>query len=62
MKSILDDNDEWEDIRSFDEVLAAVKWKIHKKEPMMTAKEEFVEDIIQKGVELFGYDFIFEKH
>lgn len=48
-----------EDTRSFDEVFAAVKYKILNKMPMSTAKEKFVEQMIKDAVESFGYDFIF---
>ena len=48
-----------EDTRDFDEVFAAVKYKVINKMPMMTAREKFVEDVIKDAVELFGYDFIF---
>ena len=48
-----------EDTRDFDEVFAAVKYKILNKIPMSTAKEKFVEDIIKDAVDSFGYDFIF---
>lgn len=48
-----------EDTRTFEEVLAAVKYDIVNKYPIITAKEEFVEDVINDAVELFGYDFIY---
>ena len=48
-----------EDIRDFDEVFAAVKYKIINKLPISTDKEEFVERIIMDAVDAFGYDFIF---
>ena len=48
-----------EDTRSFDEVFAAVKYKIINKVPMSTAKEKFVERMIMDAVDAFGYDFIF---
>lgn len=48
-----------EDKRSFDEVFAAVKYKIEHKLPMLTAKEEYVEEVITDAVDLFGYNFIF---
>lgn len=50
-----------EDTRDFDEVFAAVKYKILNKIPMATAKEKFVEDIIKDAVGSFGYDFIFSE-
>lgn len=50
-----------EDKRSFTEVFAVVKYKIEHKIPMMTAKEEWCEDIINDAVELFGYDFVFSE-
>lgn len=54
-----------EDTRSFDEVFAAVKYKIIYKTinrmPMSTAKEKFVERMIMDAVDAFGYDFIFEQ-
>lgn len=48
-----------EDVRSFDEVLVTVKYKILNKIPMSTAKEKFVEQIIMNAVDSFGYDFIY---
>ena len=48
-----------EDIRSFDEVFVAVKYKIINKMPMLTAKEKFVEQMIMDAVDAFGYDFIY---
>ena len=48
-----------EDTRDFDEVFAAVKYKILNKLPRSTSKEEFVEDIINDAVGSFGYDFVF---
>lgn len=52
-----------EDTRSFDEVFAAVKYKIIYKItnriPMSTAKEKFVERMIMDAVDAFGYGFIF---
>lgn len=50
-----------EDIRDFDEVFAAVKYKIINKIQMATAKEKFVEQMIMDAVDAFGYDFIFEQ-
>ena len=50
-----------EDTRSFDEVLAAVKYKIINKIPMATAKEKFVEQMIMDAVDAFGYHFVFEQ-
>lgn len=48
-----------EDTRSFDEVFAAVKYKIQNKLPMLTAKEKLVEQMIMDAVDAFGYDFIY---
>lgn len=50
-----------EDTRSFDEVFAAVKYKITNRMPMSTAKEKFVERMIMDAVDAFGYGFIFEQ-
>ena len=50
-----------EDTRDFDEVFAAVKYKILNKMPMSTAKEKFVEQMIMDAVDSFGYDFIFSE-
>lgn len=50
-----------EDTRDFDEVFAAVKYKVLNKMPMSTNKEKFVEDVIKDAVDAFGYDFIFEQ-
>lgn len=48
-----------EDTRSFDEVFAAVKYKVINKVPMANAKEEFVYQMIMDAVDAFGYNFIF---
>lgn len=48
-----------EDTRDFDEVLAAVKYKIINKMPMLTAKEKLIEQMIMDAVDAFGYNFIF---
>lgn len=48
-----------EDTRKLTDVLAVVKYKIINKAPMMTAREEFVEQMIMDAVDIFGYDFIF---
>lgn len=41
------------------EVIAVVKGKMAEDLPMMTAKEEFVEDVLTDAVDLFGYNFVF---
>lgn len=46
---------------TIDEVIAIVKFKIANNIPMATAKEEFVEDVIEDAIDLFGYDFVFGK-
>lgn len=46
---------------TFGDVFAIVKGKMANKIPMTTAKEEFLEDVISDAVELFGYDFVFNK-
>ena len=56
--TFLDERD-MEDTRDFDEVFVAVKYKILNKIPMLTAKEELVEQMIMDAVDAFGYDFIF---
>lgn len=48
-----------EDTRDFDEVLVAVKYKILNKMPMLTAKENLVEQMIMDAVDAFGYYFVF---
>ena len=48
-----------EDTRTFTEIFAVVKYKIAHDLPMMTAKEEWFEDVITDATELFGSDFIF---
>ena len=49
------------DTRTFAEVFSDVKDKLEKGIPMLTAKEEWCEDVILDAVELFGYDFIFSE-
>lgn len=44
---------------TLDEVIAVVKGKIAAGIPMMTAKEEFVEDVLADAVDLFGYSFVY---
>lgn len=46
---------------SFGDVFAIVKGKMANKIPVSTAKEEFLEDVIEDAVDLFGYDFVFGK-
>ena len=46
---------------TFGDVFAIVKGKMANKLPMTTAKEEFLEDVIEDAVDLFGYDFVFGK-
>lgn len=41
------------------EVIAVVKGKMAAGMPMMTAKEEFVEDFLTEAVDLFGYNFVY---
>lgn len=45
-----------EDQRTFTEIFAVVKYKIEHNEPMMTAKEELMEDFIKEWAEDFGYE------
>lgn len=45
------------DERTFIEVAAAVIFKIQNKIPMMTAKEEMMEDFLEDWSEAFGFDF-----
>lgn len=47
-----------EDERTFTEIYAVVKYKILKKIPMSTAKEEMMEDFINDWSELFGFGSI----
>lgn len=42
--------------QTFLETFAVVKGKIINGIPMMTAKEEFVEDVIRDWAELFGWE------
>lgn len=44
---------------TFGDVFAIVKGKMANKLPMTTAKEEFLEDVIEDAVDLFGYSFVF---
>lgn len=48
-----------EDTRDFDEVFAAVKYKVINKLQMSTAKEKLIEQMIMDAVDAFGYNFIF---
>lgn len=52
----VDDKDTWEDNRTFTEVFAAVKYKITNNIPMMTAKEELMQDFIEEWAENFGFE------
>lgn len=45
-----------EDTRSFDEVFAAVKYKIQNKMPMSTNKEELMKNFIKDWTDTFGYE------
>lgn len=45
-----------EDTRSFTEVFAAVKYKVLNKLPMLTAREELMENFIKDWVDVFGYE------
>lgn len=45
-----------EDTRSFDEVFAAVKYKIINKMPMLTAREELMEKFIKDWIHTFGFE------
>ena len=47
-----------EDTRTFSEIFAVVKYKIEHRLPMITAKEELMQDFISDWVEIFGYDTI----
>ena len=47
-----------EDTRTFTEIFAVVKYKIAHDLPMMTAREELMEDFINDWVENFGYESI----
>lgn len=47
--------------QTLDDVIAVVKYKIANKMPMMTAKEEFVEDLLKDTIDTFGYEFVFGK-
>ena len=43
---------------SFTETFAIVKYKLSKNKPMMSAKEEMMDDFIKDWAELFGYDSV----
>ena len=45
-----------EDTRQFTEVFAAVIYKIKNKLPMLTAREELMENFIKDWVDAFGYE------
>ena len=45
-----------EDNRSFTEVFAAVKYKVLNKLPMLTAREELMENFIKDWVDAFDYE------
>ena len=45
-----------EDKRTFTEIFAVVKYKIAHDLPMMTAKEELMQDFIKEWAENFGYE------
>ena len=47
--------DYYDDSCSFMETFAIVKYKLSKNKPMMSAKEEMMEDFIKDWAELFGY-------
>lgn len=47
--------------QSLDDVIAVVKYKIANNVPMLTAREEFVEDLLKDAVDTFGYEFVFGK-
>lgn len=47
---------------TIDDVIAIVKFKIANNVPMLTAKEEFVEDLLKDAVDTFGYEFVFGKN
>lgn len=43
---------------SFTETFAIVKYKLSKNKPMMSAKEEMMEDFIKDWAEVFGYESV----
>ena len=45
-----------EDTRSFDEVFAAVKYKILNKMPMLTAREELMRNFVKDWIDAFGFE------
>ena len=45
-----------EDTRTFTEVFAAVKYKVLNKLPMLTAREELMENFIKDWVDAFEYE------
>lgn len=45
-----------EDTRTFTKVFAAVKYKIQNKLPMLTAREELMENFIKDWVDAFGFE------
>ena len=45
-----------EDTRTFTEVFAAVKYKVLNKLPMLTAREELMENFIKDWVDAFDYE------
>ena len=47
-----------EDTRSFYEVFVAVKYKMQNKMPMLTAREELMEDFLINWADCFGFDSI----
>lgn len=44
---------------TFSDVFAVVKYKMLNKQPMSTAREEFLEDVIVEAIEIFGNNFVF---
>ena len=47
-----------EDTRTFTETFAVVKYKIAHDLPMMTAREELMEDFIKEWAEDFGFESV----
>lgn len=45
--------------QTFTETFAVVKGKIAAGMPMLTAREEWVEQVLADAVDLFGNDFVF---
>lgn len=43
---------------SFMETFAIVKYKLSKNKPMMSAREEMMEDFIKDWAEVFGYESV----